>query len=356
MLTLAGLAIGLVVTVVPGHAGPDPATVELAAPPLPLGTLPGLAIVMILMLASGVSLGPENPILAVNIGLAVGIGLRLIPRVPVAAWVGLAFAGTIGAMFGTPIAAALLMSELPGNPRIGAVGPDLRPARRRRRRRAHDERAERRVVRAHDRAVSDDAGDRRPERLADRGRSRAARSGRDLCLPARLRGIQARCGSPLVAIVVGGALLGVLGAIGGPITLFKGLAQMKELSDTVADYTAAGLLFAALIKLIAVVIASTSGFRGGRIFPSIFAAVALGLCVYTAFPQVPEAVAIAASLIGILVAVTRSGWLALFMAALMVNDPNILPLLCVVILPAWLVVTGKPEMVAKRVQPAGAAA
>ena len=43
VLTLAGLVIGLVVAVVPGHAGPDPATIELAAPPLPLGTLPGLA-------------------------------------------------------------------------------------------------------------------------------------------------------------------------------------------------------------------------------------------------------------------------------------------------------------------------
>jgi len=118
VVTMAGVAIGLIVTVVPGHAGPDPATIELAAPPLPFATLPGLAIVMILMLASGVSLGPENPILALNIGLAVGLGLKLIPRIPVTAWTGLAFAGTIGALFGTPIAAALLMSELPGSPRV----------------------------------------------------------------------------------------------------------------------------------------------------------------------------------------------------------------------------------------------
>ena len=117
VLTLAGLVIGLVVAAVPGHAGPDPATTELAAPPLPMGTLPGLAVAMILMLASGVSLGPENPILAINIGLAAGFGLKLIPRSP-PSWRGLAFAGTIGAMFGTPVAAALLLSELPGNPRI----------------------------------------------------------------------------------------------------------------------------------------------------------------------------------------------------------------------------------------------
>src|SRR4029077_16569791 len=44
VLTLAGLVIGLLVAGVPGHAGPDPAPPELAAPPLPMGTLPGLAV------------------------------------------------------------------------------------------------------------------------------------------------------------------------------------------------------------------------------------------------------------------------------------------------------------------------
>ena len=46
-----------------------------------------------------------------------------------------------------------------------------------------------------------------------------------------------------------------------------------------------------------------------------------------------------------LVAVTRSGWLALFMGDLMIGDPTIIPILAVVVLPAWLIVTGRPEMV-----------
>src|SRR5262245_35466216 len=36
VLTMAGLLTGLVVTFVPGHAGPDPAATELAGPPLPV--------------------------------------------------------------------------------------------------------------------------------------------------------------------------------------------------------------------------------------------------------------------------------------------------------------------------------
>ncbi len=160
VLTLAGLVIGLVVAAVPGHAGPDPATIELAAPPLPLGTLPGLAIAMILMLASGVSLGPENPILAINIGLAAGLGLRLIPRVPLPVWSGLAFAGTIGAMFGTPVAAALLLSELPGNPRIRLWDRLFAPLVAADGRNDHDRPAGRRVVRPRRRAVPRAATDR----------------------------------------------------------------------------------------------------------------------------------------------------------------------------------------------------
>ena len=94
ILTLTGLAVGLVVTFVPGHAGPDPATVELGGPPLAIGVLPGLALAAILALAGGVSLGPENPLVGINVGLAVAIGLRVLPRVPGPAWGGLAFAGT----------------------------------------------------------------------------------------------------------------------------------------------------------------------------------------------------------------------------------------------------------------------
>src|SRR5689334_10251920 len=51
MLLLTGVAVGLVITFAPGHAGQDPATIELVSPPLPPMALPGLALAMILMLA-----------------------------------------------------------------------------------------------------------------------------------------------------------------------------------------------------------------------------------------------------------------------------------------------------------------
>ena len=74
----------------------------------------------------------------------------------------------------------------------------------------------------------------------------------------------------------GGFLLGILGIVGGPITLFKGLEQMKELTANAGAYSAGGMGWVALVKLAALVIAATCGFRGGRIFPSVFIGVALG--------------------------------------------------------------------------------
>jgi hypothetical protein len=46
--------------------------------------------------------------------------------------------------------------------------------------------------------------------------------------------------------------------------------------------------------------------------------------------------------------VTRDAWLSLFMAAVVVPDTNLLPLLCIVMLPAWLLLAGKPMMMAWR--------
>lgn len=108
MLTLTGIAVGLVIRFSPGHAGPDPALEPLISAPVNPAALPGLLLALIIGLAGGVSLGPEHPIMAVNIALAVYLGSRIFPRVGSLDWTILASAGTIGALFGTPVAAALI--------------------------------------------------------------------------------------------------------------------------------------------------------------------------------------------------------------------------------------------------------
>ena len=250
-------------------------------------------------------------------------------------------------MFGTPIAAALLLSRDGVGGPAPAVGPDLRAAGGGRGGCRDDLLfAGEAFVLTVDPYPGPQLIDFLTGSVIAVGGGRA-RAGRGATPFPRLFALFGRLGSPLLHRDRRRRGARLLGAIGGPITLFKGLEQMHELSADVDAYTVGGLVLVTVVKLLALLVAGTTGFRGGRIFPAVFVAVAFGLAINAAFPQVPEAVALGgqpASACSL--AVTRSGCLALFMAALMVGHPEMMPLLCLIILPAWLVVTGRPEMIA----------
>ncbi|MBV9600530.1 MAG: ion channel protein [Chloroflexi bacterium] len=347
ILTLTGVAVGLIVWKMPGHAGPDPATLGLVEPPLALSILPSLLLALILMLAGGVSLGPENPIMGITIAVVYALGSRLIPVVGAQIWVGLATAGMLGAMFGTPVAAALVLTE------SMAAGDSQVPL----------------WDRLFGPMVAAGAGSLTTDALSGGQLSMSVSlppypgaNLPDLLIGAVLASVAALLGlvtvyafrgvyplfkrvtNTLLALTLGGVLLGILGAVGGPITLFKGLDQMKELAQDASQYSAAGLVLVTLVKMAALVIAGTCAFRGGRIFPSVFIGVAAGLAFNAFLPFVPPALTVACAVLGFLLAITRQGWLSLFMAAVMVPDINLIPILTLVMLPAWLLVTGRPQM------------
>ncbi|WP_063774724.1 ion channel protein [Kitasatospora azatica] len=344
VLTVTGVLVGLVVWLMPGHGGPDPATTSLVEAPQPPRVLPSLAVVTVLALAGGVSLGPENPITMINIALAYWLGHKLLPRTKAVLWVALAAAGTIGALFGTPVAAALILSEAPAEPGGPALWDRLFAP----------------LVSAAAGAITtlEIAGNefvidlpRFPGGgLTDAGwallvGALAAAVGMAAVYAfAPLHRLFQRLRHPALTITLGGLLLGGLGALGGELTLFKGLDQVKELATSYTQHSGWGLLGLAAVKLVALLVAGTSGFRGGRIFPAVFVAAALGCAINTAVPDVPVALAVACAVEGLLMAVTRAGWLSLFTAAAIVPDPGLLPFLCVAALPAWLLVTGRAEM------------
>ncbi|QKG23510.1 ion channel protein [Actinomadura verrucosospora] len=347
ILVLTGVAVGFTVAKVPGHAGPDPATEGLVAPPIPARVVPGLLLAAVLTLAGGVSLGPENPITAVNIALAFALGTRLLPRVPGEAWVGLAAAGTIGALFGTPVAAALILSETAMGkadaplwdrllaPLISAGAGALTTV----------------ALAAPVLALNVPAAPRFTLiDLVSGAVIALAACALGLVLVYALPHVHAAfhgLPGPAAALTAGGVVLGVLGVIGGRITLFKGLDQMKTLTEQVAAHSTGGLLLIVLVKLAALLIAAACGFRGGRIFPAVFTGVAIGLLANRLVHSVPESLAIGAGLLGLLVALTRQGWLSLFLAVTVVGDIKLLPLLCVLTLPPWLLAMGRPEMLVK---------
>lgn len=345
MLTLTGIAVGLVIRFSPGHAGPDPALEPLIGAPVAPAALPGLIIALIIGLAGGVSLGPEHPIMAVNIGLAVYLGSRILPRVGALDWTILASAGTIGALFGTPVAAALIFSQtLSSNNDVPLWDKLFAP-----------------LMAAAAGALTTSLffNPHFSLSLPHYGQMQIADifSGAVVvaiaialgmiavwCLP-RLHRLVHKLKHPVLILGVGGLILGILGAIGGKVTLFKGLDEMQQLAFSqvfsVSDY----LLFA-LIKLAALVVAAACGFRGGRIFPAVFVGVALGLMLHEHVDAVPAAITVSCSILGLVLVVTRDAWLSLFMAAVVVPDTTLIPLLCIVMLPAWLLLAGKPMMMA----------
>ena len=348
VLTVTGLAVGLVVRYVPGHAGPDPATLDLVEPPMAVRILPGLLLATVFALAGGVSLGPENPITATNVALACVLGARVASGVPLPVWTGLAVGGTVGALFGTPVAAALILSEfLAGGANKTSEGGLW-------------DRLFGPLVAAGAGALTTLAF-ASPTLAINLPPYRGLRaidllSGTVIAVAAVTLGLLlievfgwahrvfGRLRATVLHLTVAGVVLGLLGIAGGQITLFKGLDQMSVLADTVTTYTAGGLLVVVAVKMAALAVSAAGGFRGGRIFPSIFIGVALGLLAGTLVPSVPMALAVATATLGFLVAVTRSGWLSLFMAAALTNDVVLFPLLCVVVLPVWLIATGRPEL------------
>lgn len=341
VLAVTGVAVGLVVWLVPGHAGPDSATTELASTALPLSVLPGLAVVLILSLAGGVSLGPENPIIAINVSLAVALVARMSRAVPPQLVGALAISATIGALFGTPVAAALVFTGMVGEFKMGGSLWDklFLP-----------------LVAAGAGSVTafllgGGFGNEAP--FAPYGSPQAL----DLLLGSLLACGAAAFGlvavylfplahrafhalrHPLLYITAGGLVLGLLGALGGPITLFKGLEQSAELLADPGDYSPSQLALILLVKVAALVVAASAGFRGGRIFPAVFLGVAAGLLGSALLPGLAPPLAVACGVLGVVLAIARDGWVALFVAVAMVGDVTVLPMLCIIVLPAWLTVT-----------------
>ncbi|MET9621284.1 ion channel protein [Streptomyces sp. NPDC006464] len=352
MLTATGIAVGLVVWRISGHAGPDPASTGLGDVLMAPRVVPGLLLATALALAGGVSLGPENPIITANIALAYWLGTRARPSLPGALWVSLASAATIGALFGTPVAAALVISEaLTHTPGPGSLWDRLFAP----------------LIAAGAGAMTTTllahaSFDLSLPPLSDPGwgdllaamviATAAAVFGLVACyaFPYVHRAFH-RLRHPMLMLPLGGLVLGLLATLGGHLTLFKGLHEVKTLTEDIGDWTPGELSRMAVVKLAALLVAASCGFVGGRIFPAVFIGVAFGLLAQDLVPEIAPAVAVSSAVLGVLLATTRQGWVSLFIAAVLVASPPVLPLLCLASLPAWLVVTGRPQL---ELDPSGA--
>lgn len=104
---------------------------------------------------------------------------------------------------------------------------------------------------------------------------------------------------------IGGLGMGIIGAL-LPLTLFSGEEQTLELIEQATELGFLMLIVLAAAKLFATSLLLATGWKGGYVFPIMFAGVALGLAGKHLFPDVPTAVTVAAALAGALVAALRA--------------------------------------------------
>jgi len=136
--------------------------------------------------------------------------------------------------------------------------------------------------------------------------------------------------------LVGGLGMGIIGAF-LPLTLFSGEEQTLNLIFQATEIGVWMLILLATCKLLATCLLLTTGWKGGYVFPIMFAGVALGMAGKLIFPGVPTAVTVAATLAGALVATFRAPlFSALFTLALVQAETA--PVVAVAVLVSSLMV------------------
>ena len=348
VLGVAGLAVGAILHLVPGHGGHDPATTGLMAAPISVRDALGMVLASLVTLACGVSLGPEAALLGLFSAVLAVVAARR--DLPVQGVVTLGMAGLIGALFGAPVGAAFAFVEM--TPLAGEeLYEKLVPL----------------FVASSTGALSVVLVAGRPQLAIPLGAPRAFMAV-DVVSAAVIGILGALAGLaigellrriyplalrvPLVArVTIGGLALGAIAAVTGELVLFSGQAELPDLLTL--DPTRPELPLLLIGKILSLAIALAVGFRGGKIFPGVFVGVALGVLINGLVPGVPLALAVGAATVGVVLAFVRLWLLSLLMVALIVGI-DVVPLLGVALIAAYFVVRQAPEVLVRtEAEPAG---
>ena len=135
--------------------------------------------------------------------------------------------------------------------------------------------------------------------------------------------------------LIGGLGMGIIGAL-LPLTMFSGEDQTVELISSAAEIGVAMLIVLGIAKLFATSLLLSTGWKGGYIFPIMFASAALGLAATLLFPDIQVAVAVAATMAGALVAVLRAPLFAALFTLVLVQKETAAVIAVAVVVSALL--------------------
>jgi H+/Cl- antiporter ClcA len=112
-------------------------------------------------------------------------------------------------------------------------------------------------------------------------------------------------GRPVLRGVLGGLILGLIG-IAAPLILFSGQSEFQIVLLEGAALGAATLCLLVVAKILASTWCMATIFKGGPIFPLIFAGGTLGMAIGLVFPFIPLTVAITSVMAGMIVCILKS--------------------------------------------------
>jgi H+/Cl- antiporter ClcA len=135
--------------------------------------------------------------------------------------------------------------------------------------------------------------------------------------------------------LLGGLAMGIIGAL-LPLTLFSGEAETGDLILHAAEIGVLMLIVLCVAKLFATSLLLATGWKGGYIFPIMFASVALGMAVNLVFPGIPVAVAVAATMAGALVAALKAPLFAALFTTVLVQKETAAVIAVAVVVSALL--------------------
>jgi H+/Cl- antiporter ClcA len=135
--------------------------------------------------------------------------------------------------------------------------------------------------------------------------------------------------------LIGGLGMGIIGAL-LPLTLFSGEEQTADLITHSAEIGVVMLIVLGLVKLFATSLLLATGWKGGYIFPIMFASAALGLALDLLFPGIPVAVCVAATMAGALVAALKAPLFAALFTLVLVQKETAAVIAVAVVVSALL--------------------
>ncbi|HLG08735.1 MAG TPA: chloride channel protein [Gaiellaceae bacterium] len=343
--TLGGLAVGVLLCVVPGRGGPGPAEGHgIGMEQVPASHAAGMVLISLVSLIAGASLGPEAALLAVALAVGSALADRL-KRAELAKMFGMSGVGSLlSGLLGSPLAPAVMtleVTQVTGHNLYIFLIPVLVAS----------------VVGL----LTFDAILNGPlleidlpsyagvelahvfEALA----VAAVAAGVGMLVIATLRGAQRLfrpiAGRTIVKATLGGIGIGVIALVAGEETLFSGEHELEVLLDNPEAYGAGALMLILGGKILAFALSLETGFRGGRIFPVLFIGATVGFVTTDLFERVPLTVAVACGMAGAAVAIMRLPvFVALFVAFF--AAPATIPLIVLACVVGYVLTFDRPEL------------